>query len=82
MGGGGGGGHLFEAGCLLTFSVFRMDAYSRLGAYSNKYGNYERTQIIYLTAPSSFTINPLSPKSDQHQLSPNNIDTYSRGKIR
>ena len=23
------GGHLFEAGCLLTFSAFRMGAYSR-----------------------------------------------------
>ena len=27
--GGGGGGHLFEAGRLLTFSTFRMGAYSR-----------------------------------------------------
>ena len=26
-------------GRLLTFSAFRMGAYSRLGAYSNKYGN-------------------------------------------
>ena len=25
----GGGGRLFEAGCLLTFSAFRMGAYSR-----------------------------------------------------
>ena len=32
------GGRLIEAGRLLTFSAFRMDAYSRLGAYSNKYG--------------------------------------------
>ena len=33
------GGRLFEAGRLLTFSAFRMRAaYSRLGAYSNKYG--------------------------------------------
>ena len=31
------GGRLFEAGRLLTFSAFRMGAYSRLGAYSNKY---------------------------------------------
>ena len=36
--GGGGGGHLFEAGFLLTFSAFWMGAYSRLGAYSNNYG--------------------------------------------
>ena len=35
----GGGGRLFEAGRLLTFSVFRMGANSRLGAYSNKYGS-------------------------------------------
>ena len=35
------GGRLFEAGCLLTFSAFRMGAYSRLDAYSNKYGNRE-----------------------------------------
>ena len=27
--GGGGGGRLFEAGCLFTFSAFRMGAYSR-----------------------------------------------------
>ena len=33
----GGGGRLFEAGRLLTFSAFRMGAYSRLGAHSNKY---------------------------------------------
>ena len=33
-----GGGRLFETGRLLTFSAFRMGAYSRLGAYSNKYG--------------------------------------------
>ena len=33
----GGGGRLFEAGCLLTFSAFRLGAYSRLCAYSNKY---------------------------------------------
>ena len=32
------GGRLFEAALLLTFSAFRMGAYSRLGAYSNKYG--------------------------------------------
>ena len=32
------GGRLFEAGRLLTFSAFRMGAYSRLGAYSNRYG--------------------------------------------
>ena len=28
---GGGGGRLFEAGGLLTFSTFRVGAYSRLG---------------------------------------------------
>ena len=28
-GGGGGGGRLFEAGRLITFSAFRMGAYSR-----------------------------------------------------
>ena len=33
------GGRLFEAGRLLTFSAFRMGAYSRLGAYSNKHGS-------------------------------------------
>ena len=38
------GGRLFEAGRLLTFSAFRMGAYSRLGAYSNKYGKF---LIIY-----------------------------------
>ena len=32
------GGRLFEGGRLLTFSAFRMGAYSSLGAYSNKYG--------------------------------------------
>ena len=37
--GGSGGGCLFEAWHLLTFSAFRMGAYSRLGAYSNKYGS-------------------------------------------
>jgi len=33
-------GKLFEAGRFLTFSLFRMGAYSRLGANSNKYGTY------------------------------------------
>ena len=31
---GDGGGRSFEAGCLLTFSTFRMGAYSRLGFLS------------------------------------------------
>ena len=35
----GGGGRLFKAGRLLTFSAFRIGAYSRLGTYSNKYDN-------------------------------------------
>ena len=33
---GGGGGRLFVAGCLSTFSAFRMGVYPGLGAYSNK----------------------------------------------
>ena len=33
------GGRLFEAGRLLTSSAFSMGVNSRLGAYSNKYGN-------------------------------------------
>ena len=32
------GERLFEAERLLTFPAFRMGAYSKLGAYSNKYG--------------------------------------------
>ena len=31
-------GRLFEVERLLPFFVFRMDAYWRLGTYSNKYG--------------------------------------------
>ena len=31
------GGCFFEAGCILTFSAFRMGANLRLGAHSNKY---------------------------------------------
>ena len=34
----GSGRKVWWAGHLLTFSAFRMGAYSRLGAYSNKYG--------------------------------------------
>ena len=37
--GGGGGGRLFETGCLLTFSAFR------LGAYSNKYGTQKNLPL-------------------------------------
>ena len=44
--GGVGGGRLFEGGRLLTFSAFRMGANSRLGAYSNKYGN----QVFFFLA--------------------------------
>ena len=36
----GGRGRLLEAGRLLTFSGFSMGAYLRLGAYSNKHGNF------------------------------------------
>ena len=46
---------LFEAGPLLTFSAFRIGAYSRwalysrLGAYSNKYGKLQllNSMIIF-----------------------------------
>ena len=31
--------------------------------------------------PLSVLINPLSPKGDQHQFSPNNIHTMSRDKV-
>ena len=30
---------------------------------------------------ASFHINPLSPKSDQHQFSPNNTNTLSKEKV-
>ena len=33
-------------GRLLTFSAFRMGAYSRLGVYSNKYGNLFFQEIL------------------------------------
>ena len=50
-GGVGWGGHLFEAGCSLTFSafsgrLFEVGTTSRLGAFSKKYGNY----LFYFTA--------------------------------
>ena len=32
-------------------------------------------------APQKFRINPLSPNSDQHQFSPNNIHRLSRDKV-
>ena len=36
----GGGADLFEVGCLSTFLAIKvMGACSRLGTYSNKYGN-------------------------------------------
>ena len=44
--GGGGGGRLFETGCLLTFSAFRLGAYSRLCAYSNRYGTQKKFTAI------------------------------------
>ena len=40
-----GGWHLFETWRLLTFSAFRMGAYSRLGAYSFKYGTYIHPKV-------------------------------------
>ena len=45
-------GRLFEAGRLLTFSAFRMGAYSRLGAYSNKYGT---CNIFLFCKPHGFS---------------------------
>ena len=43
--GGCGGVRLFETGCLLTFSAFRLGAYSRLCAYSNKYGTQQNLPL-------------------------------------
>ena len=34
-------------GRLLTFPAFRMGAYSRLGAYSNKYGDLFFREILW-----------------------------------
>ena len=31
--------------------------------------------------PQQYSFDPLSPNSDQHQFSPNNIDTLSRDKM-
>ena len=38
-------------------------------------------RLYWLWAPD-WTVNPLSPNSDQHQFSPNNIHTLSRAKSR
>ena len=46
LSGKGRGGRLFEALRLLTFSASRMGAYSRLGAYSNKYGMHHMRRGI------------------------------------
>ena len=46
------GGCFFEAEGLLTFSAFRMGANSRLGAYSNKYGNCIWDQQILSETPT------------------------------
>ena len=50
------GGRFFEAGRLLTFSAFKMGAYSMLGAYSNKYGTLNLLtvfiNIIYCKTPA------------------------------
>ena len=40
------GGGVGWGGRLLTFSAFRMGAYSRLGVYSNKYGNLFFQEIL------------------------------------
>ena len=38
--------------------------------------------IVYICKVYGFNVViPLSPDSEQHQLSPNNIDTYSREKV-
>ena len=51
----GGGGRLFEAGRLLTFSASRMGANSRLGAFSNTYGNsYVDDTKCVTNYPASF----------------------------
>ena len=50
------GGSLFEAGRLLTFPTYRVGAYSRLGAQSNKYGIGESklfSQILIVVNLSS-----------------------------
>ena len=47
---GGGGGRFFEV-VRLTFSAFRMDVYSRWGAYLNKYG---MTTVMTHTAFNCF----------------------------
>ena len=54
------GGRLFEAGRLLNFSAFWMGTYSRLGAYSNKYGNdlNSKSALIFcqILSPGSLTL--------------------------
>ena len=55
------GGHLFEAGHLLTFSAFMMGANSRLGAYSNKYSVlclWENYMYFYQPLNCKYNITP------------------------
>ena len=51
------------SGPLLTFSTFRMGAYSRLGAYSNKYGIYLHVDQYM---PQLFHFLLLSLRGDQY----------------
>ena len=76
---------LIRGWALINFSAFWMGTYSRWALIRGQALiriNTVTMNVLRLTALSSFTINSLSPKSDQHQFSRNNIDTYSRGKIR
>ena len=85
--GGGGGGRLFEAGRLIAFSAFRMGAYSRLGAYSNKYGTrysqYNKTYLITLLVFACFVvIFPIySDLSDSPQPLACEPQTYFRSSL-
>ena len=67
-------GGVFTCGC---------GSYGQLGHNSNNHEYNPRKVMINSTvlSISSSQINLLSPNSDQHQFSPNNIHTISRDQV-
>ena len=51
---------------------------NRIKRFKTTYCRADQKYILLVL----MVVNPLSPKSDQHQFSPNNIHTLSRKKVR
>ena len=81
---GGGGAYIWKGDLTEGFLRYRFGgvifggAYTWRGLFSEFYGSFCATPKI---VPDRASVNPLGPKSVQHQFSPNNISRTTRLKV-